>query len=252
MTLKNKLFITTFGLAVWTASLAGAVRADDAKPNPNADPKAYELLKKAYDARQTLPEDFAGFDADIVYREGEKTTTGTIRYRSALDCKVTAEGLKGEDLKWLQRQARSFVIHRNSGEFDESEGRFPVSFAKSEVTDFGTLIEYNDPQKLDSRVRDNQALEMTRTAGEKRFFISVLENKEYDPGKFTPTRYVVSYFDPQTRVLQAVNIYENSYEKISDLWLPATRRVVTIDHVLGDGLRVRTFEFKNIKLIEKK
>lgn len=247
MITKQKLFVTALAAALSATAFTSFAHAD---PAPGADPQAYEMLKKAYELRQTLPKDFAGFDAQVVYHEGDKTATGTIRYRSAGDCSVEATGLQGEDLKWLQRQARSFVIHRDSGDFDESEGRFPVSFAKSEVTDFGTLIEYNDPQKLDSRVRNNQPLEMTRTAGDKRFLISVLENQEYDKGKFTPTRYVVSYFDPQTRVLQAVNIYENSYEKIGDLWLPSTRRVTTISHVLGDGLRVRTFEFKNIQLVK--
>jgi hypothetical protein len=249
--MQRKQFTALLAASLFATTFTGFARADGAKPNPNADPKAYELLKKAYEARQTLPDDFPGIDAQITYQEGAKTATGTIVYRGMSDCKVEVKGLEGEDLKWLQRQARSFVMHRETGDFDESEGQFPLAFAKSEETDFGTLISYNDPQKLDSRVRDNQALEMTRTAGEQRFFISVLENTEFDPGKYIPTRYVVSYFDPQTRVLQKVNIFENSYAKFDKYWLPTSRRVVTIDHVLGDGLRVRSFQFKDIKLVKK-
>ena len=251
MITKHKLFATTLAVAFSAMTFSGIARAADPAPAA-ADPQAYQLLKGAYEARLTLPEDFPGFDAQITYQEGNKTAAGTIAYRGGYNCTVEVKGLEGEDLKWLQRQARSFVIHRTSGDFDESEGKLPLSFAKSEITDFGRLVEYNDPQKLDSRVRDNQALEMTRTAGDKRFFISVLENTEYEPGKFIPTRYVVSYFDPQSRVLQAVNIFENNYVKMSEVWLPSTRRVVSIDHVLGDGLRVRSFQFNDIKLVEKK
>jgi hypothetical protein len=204
---------------------------------------------KAYDARQTLPDTFAGLDAELVFREGEKTATGTICYRSNGKSGIEISGLSEENLKWLRHQAISFISHRTSSEFENAEGQFPASFGQSEVTDFGTLIEYNDPQKLSSRVKNNQSLELQRTAGDKRFYISVLENTEFDAGKFVPTRYAVSYFDPQTRVLQSV-IFENSYVKVGDLWLPQSRKVVTIDHVLGKGLRVRAFGFNNIKVIE--
>lgn len=250
--MQRKQFTALLAAALCATTLTGFAQADGAKPNPNADPKAYEMLKKAYEARQTLAEGFPGLDAEITYQEGNKTATGTIRYRTASDYTVEVKGLEGDDLKWLRRQARSFIMHRESGDFDESEGQFPLSIAKSVDTDFGTLISYNDKEKLDSRVRDGQALEMTRTAGPERFFISVLENTECDPGKFIPTRYVVSYFEPQTRVLQKVNIFENSYSKVDQYWLPVARKVITIDHVLGDGLRVRSFQFKNVKLAEKK
>lgn len=234
-------------LAASILSAAPSVQADDATA---ADPQARALLQSAYESRQTLPDSFAGLDAQLVFREGEKTATGSIAYRSNGKSEIAISGLSDENLKWLRHQAISFISHRSSGTFENAEGRFPVTFAKSEASDFGRLIEYNDPQKLSSRVKNNQSLELQRTAGDKRFYISVLENTEFDQGKFVPTRYTVSYFDPQTRVLQAVNIFENSYAKIGDLWLPQSRKVVTISHVLGDGLRVRSFEFKNIQVVK--
>lgn len=252
MNSKHKLLTTALGLALFSTTHLGVARADDnAKPATKADPKAYELLKKAFEARQTIPDDFPGFDAEVAYQEGNKTATGTIKYRHLKKSTVEISGLPEEDLKWVKRQVISIITHRNSGDFNDSEGKFPLRFAKSEETEFGTLVEYDDPEKLTSRVKDNVSMELTRTAGEKRFFISVLENTPCDPGKVIPTRYLVSYFDPKTRELQMVNVFENSYAKFDKYWLPTSRKVVTIDHVLGDGLRVRNFQFKNIKLVGK-
>jgi hypothetical protein len=253
MIINQKLLTTLLAVALCATTVSGFARADvdKAQANANADPKAYELLKNAYESRQTLPVDFPGFDAQLVYQEAGKTATGVIRFRSDGTSAVEISGLPEEDAKWLKRQAISFVIHRGSSDFNEAEGKFPLRFSPSADTDFGTLVEYDDPQKLSSRVRNNRSLELTRTDGGKRFLISVLENMECDPGKFIPTRYVVSYFEPQTRVLQMVNIFENRYQKVDGLWLPSARKVITVDHVIGDGLRARSFQFKDIKLVAK-
>lgn len=248
--MKHNLLTSLLALAISATAVSGFAHADLAPDQP--DPKAYALLKQAYEARQTVPDDFPGFDAELVYKEGNKTATGTIQYRHLQKSTVDISGLPEEDLKWVKRQAISIITHRNSGEFDDSEGRFPLRFAKSEDTELGTLVEYNDPQKLTGRVKDGLSMELIRTAGTKRFFITVLENTECDPGKVIPTRYLVSYFDPETKALQMVNVFENSYRKFDKYWLPVSRKVVTIDSVLGDGLRVRTFQFNNIKLLEKK
>lgn len=246
--MKHKLLTVAFVAAALSASATSGFTTE---VNPAADPEAYKLLEKASETRQVLPNDFFGLDAKLVYQEGEKTVTGTIRYRNNQKSIVEVAGLSENDFKWLERQAISFISHRNNGNFNDSEGKFPMSFGQSPVTDFGQLVEYNDPKKRTSRVRNNQSLELLRTAGDKRFLISVLENTEFDPGKFIPTRYVVSYFDPQTQVLQMVNIFENSYRKVENFWLPATRKVVTIDHVIGDGLRVRSFQFQDIQIVPK-
>lgn len=245
---KYRFFTLALALAVSTAAFHSPAQAE---PVPGkADPQAYQLLKKAHEARQTLPDNFPGFDATLVYQEGDKTLSGSLNYRSNSKPILNIKGLSTSDLEWLKHQARSFITHRTDSDFDTTTGRYPLRFGKSEATGFGTLIEYNDPKRLTSRVRDNSSLELLRTAGDKRFYISVLENTECDPGKFIPTRYVVSYFDPQTHVLQAVNIFENSYAKFDNYWLPTARKVVTIDHVLGDGLRIRSFQFTDIKLAQ--
>ncbi len=248
--MKHILRTSLLALTISATAITGVAHAELAADKP--DPKAYELLKQAFEARQTIPDDFPGFDAEVVYKEGNKTVTGSVKYRHLQKSTVDISGLPEEDLKWIKRQVISIITHRNAGDFDDSEGRFPLRFAKGEETDYGVLVEYNDPEKLTSRVKDGLSMELTRTAGPKRFYISVLENKECDPGKVIPTRYIVTYFDEKTKALQGFNVFENAYAKFDKYWLPTSRKVVTAESVLGEGLRVRNFYFNNIKLLEKK
>ena len=231
-------------------ALAGSgICALAAPANPNADPRAYQMLKAAYEARQVLPANFAGFDADVIYSEGDKSAKGTLHFRS--DGKSTLEiaGLSDDEATWLQHNALSFANHRREGNFDETEGKWPLSFGKSAGSAFGQLIERNDAEHLSSRVRDGKILELTRTAGAKRFVISVLETMPCDAGKYIPTRYLVSYVDAKTGALQNVEMFENSYARIEGLWLPVGRRVVSVGQNAGAGLRERSFRFENIRIV---
>jgi len=238
------------GIALLATTVAIAAEKPKATANLKADPAAYKLLKAAYDARQVLPSNFAGFDADIVYTEGDKTATGQFSFRSDGKNSLNIAGLGDEDYKWLMHNARSFANHRREGDFNETEGKYELAFGKSADTAFGQLVERNDEQKLSSRVRDGKILELTRTGGDKRFIISVLETMECDPGKYIPTRYLVTYIDPKTEVVQNVELFENSYAKVDGMWLPAGRKVVSVTHTAGAGLRGRGFQFQNIKIVK--
>lgn len=238
----KKLLFTTLVLAASTVSGLAATA------NPDADARAYQTLKAAYDARQVLPTNFAGFDADVVYLEGDKGATGTLKFRSDGKSTLEVAGLNDDDAAWLRHNALSFANHRREGNFDETEGKWPLSFGKGNDTAFGQLIERNDEQHLSSRVRDGKILELTRTAGAKRFVISVLDTMECDAGKYIPTRYLVSYVDAKSGALQNVEMFENSYAKIEGAWLPVGRKVVSVGQSAGNGLRQRSFQFKNIRI----
>ncbi len=231
-----------------------SVHADEAKPkavaNPNADPAAYKLLKAAYDARQVLTMDFAGYDAKVVYSEGNVTKNGVLHFRTDGTSTLEFEGLSDDDYKWLKHQVLSISNHRRQGNFDEAEGKFPMAFGAGPDTGFGKLIERNDEQKLSTRVKDGKILELTRTDGDKRFIISVLDTMECDPGKYIPTRYLVSYVNPTTGELLKVDMIENRYVKVKGLWMPSGRTMVSAPENSGKGLRVRVFDFKDIKIIK--
>lgn len=242
------LAVCAFGPAAIAETPAPAAPVK-ATANPDADRAAYAMLKQAYDARQTLPANFAGFDADIIYQEGPRTVQGTFHFRSEGLSRLEIAGLDEEDHKWLLHNARSVSNHRREGDFNETEGKFPLSFGPVE-TGFGKQIRRNDPQNLSTRVRDGKILELVRTGGEQRFIISVLDTIECDRGKYVPSRYIVSYVDPKTEALLRVETFENKYAKVHGLWLPAERRVTSAGETAGKGLRQRTFQFKNIKILK--
>lgn len=174
--------------AVPVAPVAAAREAAPALPatgNPKADPAAYALLRAAHDARQVLPADFPGFEADVTYRAGAKSVTGKLKYRRGEKASLEVTGLSEDEKDWFQDQVLSFIGHRRGGDFAKGDGRNPLRFgggpdAPAENA-FGKLIELDDAIKSNYRVRDNKVIEVTRTMGDTRFTITVNSTFEADP-----------------------------------------------------------------------
>lgn len=256
MTSNLRLFAVAATLSVsiapsWSAPAAPAKPTHaPAKPagNPKADPAAYALLEAAHNARQVMPADFPGFDADIVYRAGGKTVTGKLHYRRGEEAVFKVAGLTADEKDWLEDQVLSVVGHRRGGDFAKGDGRNPLHFGGGPgvptVNSFGKLIELDDAMKSSYRVRDNKVMEVTRTAGDTRFTITVMDTMEADPGKYLASHFAVAYRDSKTGDLQKVDAFLDDYEQVGKVWLPASREVITFGP--QDSPQTRSIDFKNI------
>ncbi|MBV9469808.1 MAG: DUF3386 family protein [Abitibacteriaceae bacterium] len=233
------------------ASIAAAAPAP---PNPaplgvppKADAAAYALLQAAHDSRQVLPPTLTGIDATIVYTDGAKTSTGTLHYRTTGQSVLDFNGLAKDDKDWLEDQVFSIMGHRTNGDFAHGDGRYPLTFGAAPDNSFGKLIELHDGMESSYRVRGHEITEVTRTGGDTRFTISVIQTRQADAGKYLPIHFMVAYRDKKTGALQQVEGFRDSYAKIGDAWLPRTRMVITFDK--STSPRLRQIEFRDIKLL---
>ncbi|RYX83134.1 DUF3386 family protein [bacterium] len=231
------------------APVAAAVKAvpvAEEKGNPNADPKAYALLEAAHNNRQVMPVDFAGFEADLLYVDGDTSKTGKIVYQRQGDTKITVDGLSADDNDWLQDKVLNLVGHRRGGTFAQGDGKNPLTLGNT--NSFGQLILLNDRMKSEYRVKDGKVTEVTRTMGGQKFTITVLDSMNADAGKYLANHFVVSYRDEKTGALKEVEGYRDTYAQIDGVWLPTGRTVYDLaDEVTP---RVRTFRLRNIKFLK--
>jgi hypothetical protein len=196
-------------------------------PNPKADKAAYELLKNAHDNRQTMPESFAGFTAKVTYIKDGVASEGTLTYRRKGKTEIVFPTLAKDEYSWVEDKLMNLIGHRRGGDFNEGDGRYPLSFDKRPDNNFGKLVDVNDGMRSEYRVKDNVVREVTREMGGIRFTISVIETIETDGGKYLANHFIVSYRDAKTGDLKMFEGYRDRYSKIDGVWLPTARFVFT-------------------------
>ncbi|MCW3094604.1 MAG: hypothetical protein JWL77_222 [Chthonomonadaceae bacterium] len=211
-----------------------------------ADPAAYELLKNAHDRRSNLPKDFGGFTADVMLNDNGVETPGTVTYTTGKGLDMQVAKADKDAQKWLSSALLSAVAHRMAGDFSKGDGSHPLTFTPDDHSPLGRQIALNDVMKSFYRVRDNQIIEVTRTAGDSRFTITMLENTIVDGDKYLPKHFVVTYFNATTGVIEHTEYFTDTHTRIGGAWMPTGRRVVT---AANGAFTTRSYELKNLRLL---
>lgn len=247
-------------IAVVMLVSAGLAAAAQSAPPPaaalatpkQADPAAYALLQEAHDARQVLPANFRGLTADVAFDDNGKQSTGTFTYKPRGKSEVVMVGLAKEPQDWLEDQILSMMGHRSGSSFAQGDGRYPITFGADDHNPWGRLVLLNDGMDSSYRVRDRQIVEVTRSMGDTRFTISVLQMMTTETGKYLSLHFGVSYRDAKTGALQRVEGFRDAYDKLTGtpygtIYLPSHRIVVSFDSgPTPAGLR--TIALNHIKL----
>ena len=228
------------------ANVAAPIPATPAMGNPNANPRAYALLEAAHDNRQVMPNAFAGFQADLIYQDGDTLKQGKIVCRRAGETRITVAGLSEDDNDWLEEKVMNLIGHRRGGTFAQGDGKNPLTLGDN--NSFGQLIKLNDRMQSEYRVRDGKVTEVTRTAGGLKFTITVMTTMQANAGKYLADHFSVAYRDEKTGALKMVEGYRDSYAQIDGVWLPTSRTVMEI----GDSTspRMRSIDLRNIEVIK--
>jgi hypothetical protein len=239
----------TFSVPAATGARLRAVAATAAvaEPmgNPVADPKAYSLLKAAHDARQVLPDDFGGYSAKVKYRDGATTLEGMVRLEKGKKLEISFPTAAGDDKDWIEDTVGNIIGHRRGGSFATGDGKNPLTLG--DTNGFGQLVELHDRFNSSYRVQDGKVTEVTREMGDSRFTISVVQTQEADPGKYISNHFTVAYRSKATGDLQKVDAFHDDYANWNQVWVPASRTVLTIGKETTP--RVRTLSFSDYKAI---
>ncbi|RIH87202.1 hypothetical protein Mlute_01017 [Meiothermus luteus] len=197
---------------------------------------AYELLRSARQAAYTLPQGFAGFEADLAFYD-RGWHAGRVRARGQEVEVALPEGLK----TWPQKELASMLAHRAPRPFEEAEGRYSLRVV--EESPFGVAIALDDPLRSVVWVREGQVVLVERNPGEVRFRIHVQSHLPAGERRL-PHHFTVVY--RRGELLEAVESYADTYLQVGEVWLPKSREVLRQD---AQGLVYRAFRLEGHALL---
>lgn len=198
------------------ATATGGVRNDD--------PKARDLLRRAFATTYRWPRDFAGFEAAIRCLGSDQPLTGRATIRLPKDVAVTLANEWAQ--QWVHGQISSMVIHRSPRDFDESDGRHVLTLGEDETHPSGRqVVIHGDGMGSTYRVKDDRIIQINRQMGPMKFSINVHKTVPTPDGRQLVQRYLVYYLSPADGKISQVEHYEDRYVSVGPVMLPASRQV---------------------------
>jgi hypothetical protein len=211
------------------------------------DPKARELLHRAFDRTARWRADFVGFTAALTVNDDGTEQRGTVDVTMprTVEVSIAEAGLQ----QWTQQQLAMMVGHRGYRSFDQADGKYVLTLGPEEVHALGRLIYINgDGMNSRYRVKDERICQIQRSMERVKFTINIEDTITTRDDKVLTTRFTVYYFAPSTGQLTQVESFADDYTEVRGVVLPKTRRVtfaedgearvrelILSDHVLRAG-----------------
>jgi hypothetical protein len=211
------------------------------------DPKARELLHRAFDRTARWRADFVGFTAALTVNDDGTEQRGTVDVTMprTVEVSIAEAGLQ----QWTQQQLAMMVGHRGYRSFDQADGKYVLTLGPEEVHALGRLIYINgDGMNSRYRVKDERICQIQRSMERVKFTINIEDTITTRDDKVLTTRFTVYYFAPSTGQLTQVESFADDYTEVRGVVLPKMRRVtfaedgearvrelILSDHVLRAG-----------------
>lgn len=194
------------------------------------DPRARDLLRRAFEATARWPKDFQGFSADLTVNVNGKETAGSAMVKSPREVSVQLND--GDIQKWAQEQLGMIAVHRGPRSFDESDGKYTLTM-EEDGHPFGTKLTIHGSNSY-YRLKDNRITQINRKMAHPgmnpfAFTINVEESAVTKDHKNLTTQYTVYYYSPTDGTLTNVESFTDTHTRIGACDLPATRRIITYE-----------------------
>ncbi len=216
------------------------------RPDPSTvadDPRARDLLRRAFEATARWPKDFQGFTADLTVNVNGKETNGSVIVKSPRE--VSVQLTDGDIQKWAQEQLGMIAVHRGPRSFDESDGKYTLTMEEDghplgvKLTIHGSNSYY--------RLKDNRITQINRKMAHPgmnpfAFTINVEESAVTKDQKNLTSKYTVYYYSPTDGTLTNVESFTDTHVRVGACDMPATRRIITYE---GKQVVVKHLNFTN-------
>ncbi|MCP9448849.1 MAG: DUF3386 domain-containing protein [Nitrospira sp.] len=211
------------------------------------DPKARELLRKAFEATARWPKDFAGFTADLTVNVNGKEIGGSVMVKSPGE--VSVQLGDADTQKWVQEQLGMIAVHRGPRSFEESDGKYVLTM-EDDGHPMGTKLVIHGSNSF-YRIKDDRITQINRSMAHPgmapfAFTINVEDSAVTQDGKNLTTKYTVYYYSPTDGKLNNVESFTDTHVRVGSSDLPATRRIISFEN---GTVVVKNLTFKNHTLI---
>lgn len=210
---------------------------------PKDDPKAREILRRAFEKTERWAPGFSGFAADLTANIDGKEISGKLSApNKEVSVSLPDEGLS----KWVTGQVSMMMVHRMHRTFEESDGKYALTLGEEEPHPYGRLIYiHGDGMNSRYRVLDDRILQIHREMGKMKFTINVEEALKTPSGRYITTHFAVFYFAPDGP-LTGTEVFRDQHAVVNGVYLPGIRRVTNADK---GGVSVRMMAFSNHRLL---
>lgn len=212
---------------------------------PVDDPAAHAVMERAHKVGYRYPTGFAGFQARFDSTQGDVALSGTVTVRAPQDIVVETSGQE-EGRSWIHQELTSMAGHRWNVPYQEADGRHVLTLESSEHP-LGDLIRVQDRFNSFYRVREGEITQVSREIGPHRFSIFMQERVAAPDGRTLPVHFTVVFWRTQDGQVTKTNIFSDRYQAVAGVFLPACRRVISVD---GSGLTVREFRLSDHQFLD--
>jgi hypothetical protein len=220
------------------------------EPEPSTiadDPRARDLLRRAFEATARWPKDFKGFTADLTVNVNGKETSGPVIVKGPREVSVHLDD--DETQKWAHDQLSMIAVHRGPRSFEESDGKYTLTM-EEDGHPFGTKLDIHGSNSF-YRVKNNRITQINRKMAHPgmspfAFTINVEDSMITQDQKNLTTKYTVYYYSPTSGTLTNVESFTDTHIRIGASDLPATRRIITYEN---GQVVVKSLTFKNHTLL---
>jgi uncharacterized protein DUF3386 len=259
MSLFKNLFCLTL-LSLGTVAFGqSSTNANQPASEVKKEPQHSEAWNKLKESRNTRYywNKLRGFRADIIVysntsnseatasAELTRVLKGHLDYDFTGGANVQIDGLP-DDETWVVEWIQNIFGHRRQGEFQNGDGRFPITFAPLDAHTnlLGRLVLLNDPMKSSYRINNEGIVtQVNRTIGDEEFTIDVLKEKLVDEKRRLPEIFTVIYRNNKTGSIKRTEVFNDEYKQVGDMWVPVSRRAIITKN--GGEVSTRRIEFLN-------
>ncbi|MBD3881333.1 DUF3386 domain-containing protein [Phormidium tenue FACHB-886] len=212
-------------------------------------PEARSLFRAAYENRYTWDEQFPGYTADVVLKEGDQTYKGKLKIYPKGDGNLAHEVTEVSDeaaKKALMGQAWEIAIHRVRNTFEQSHGE--NRFTLGETDETGAVEIFVSGKAMGDRykVRNNEVSLVHRHIHNVVVTINTFGSHQTGQG-YLSHRYDSVYHDAQTGEQKGSQVFEDEYENVGGYYI-LSRRSIQAEQ---DGQQTTSeFLFSNIELLK--
>lgn len=209
------------------------------------DPAAHDTLRAAQANAYRFPVGFGGFTATISHESTGETADGTVTVNGPRAIEVDLMASETA-LGWVQREISSMAGHRWPSDYDQGDGRWPLTLEDDGNPLGARIVLQGDQFSSSYRVRDGRISQVNRRMGPMRFTIHIQSHQPLSDGRTLPGTFTVSFWDLASGRLTRSDVYTDHYVEVDRTWLPASRRVVTTS---DDGIVARAFSLSDYRLL---
>jgi len=188
----------------------------------HADARA--ALKEVFGNTARWPVGFSGFSADVTVNMNGKEEKGTVTAKNVKEIETTIQDEKAR--AFLMDNMISIVSHRGPRTFEESDGKYKLSFGDEGTHPLGRIVSMGgDGMSSFYRIKDGRIQQINRKTPRMAFTINIEESVKNQDGKFLTHKYTVYYFNPENGI-RDVESYTDDYVRVGDADLPRYRRII--------------------------